>query len=42
MPADKLREAIRKGVKESWELAEYFEVDEDLVRFRSRLLRIKN
>ena len=42
MPTDKLREAVRKGVKESWELAEYFEVDEDLVRFRSRLLRIKN
>lgn len=39
MPTDKLREAVRKGVKESWELAEYFEVDENLVTFRLRLLK---
>lgn len=41
IPADKLREAVTKGIKECWELAEYFEVDEDLVRFRLRLLRAK-
>ena len=43
IPADKLREAVGTGIKEIWGLAEYFEVDEDLVRFRLRLKEpIKN
>lgn len=39
IPADKLREAVKKGIREDWELAEHFEVDECLVIFRKRLLR---
>ena len=39
IPTDKLREAVKKGIREDWELAEHFEVDECLVIFRKRLLR---
>lgn len=39
IPQDKLREAVKKGIREDWELAEHFEVDECLVIFRKRLLR---
>ena len=38
IPADNLREAVKKGIREDWELAEHFEVDECLVIFRKRLL----
>jgi Zn-dependent peptidase ImmA (M78 family) len=34
MPKDKIVEAINKGITEVWELAEHFEVSEELVRFR--------
>lgn len=36
IPTNKLREAVKRGIKECWELAEYFGVDEELVRFRLR------
>lgn len=39
IPTDKLREAVKKGIREDWELAEHFEVDECLVIFRKQLLR---
>jgi len=34
MPKEKIVEAINKGITEVWELAEYFEVSEELVGFR--------
>lgn len=34
MPKEELNEAIEKGIKEVWELAEFFNVTEDIVRFR--------
>jgi len=39
IPRDKLREAVERGFKESRDLADYFEVDEELVRFRFGLLK---
>lgn len=39
IPTGKLLEAAKIGIKECWELAEYFEVDENLVTFRLRLLK---
>jgi len=37
VPLDKLQQAVRWGVCERWELAEYFDVTEGLVDFRLRL-----
>lgn len=37
IPAAKLREARARGIKECWELAEYFVVDEELVGLRLKL-----
>lgn len=37
MPEKKLHQAINKGVREKWELAEYFNVTEQIVDFRLRL-----
>lgn len=37
MPLDKLLWAFRKGVFEVWDLAEYFDVTEDMVMFRLNL-----
>jgi len=34
MPLDRMGQAIRDGITEKWELAEYFEVTEEMVRFR--------
>jgi Zn-dependent peptidase ImmA (M78 family) len=34
VPGDKLGQAIRDGIRERWELAEYFEVTEEMVEFR--------
>ena len=31
IPVDDLRQAVQKGYKETWELAEYFEADESVV-----------
>lgn len=38
MPEDKLREAFRAGCREVWQLADYFNVTEEMVRFRIKLL----
>ncbi len=38
IPEDKLYIAFRKGIYEPWALANYFNVDEDLVKFRLNLL----
>lgn len=37
IPEDRLQEAVSKGLKEVWELAEFFGVDEELVRLRMRI-----
>ncbi|MBC7340865.1 MAG: ImmA/IrrE family metallo-endopeptidase [Clostridia bacterium] len=37
MPADRLLGALSFGIVEQWELADYFEVTEDMVRFRMGL-----
>lgn len=37
MPLDKLVRAFREGIFDAWELAEYFDVTEDMVRFRLNL-----
>ncbi len=37
MPSDKLLRAFRQGIVEVWELAEYFDVTENMVRFRLSL-----
>lgn len=42
IPLDKLREVIKKGVRERWELAEHFDVTEDMIDFRLRLPDIRN
>jgi len=39
IPKNKLRNAVEKGFREIWELAEYFEVDEGLVKFRLHFSR---
>lgn len=39
MPADKLLEALKHGITETWQLADHFEVDEELVKLRLRLAR---
>jgi len=36
---DSLKEVVANGLREIWELAEYFEVDESLVRLRLHLSR---
>ena len=41
IPEDKFLEAIRKGITETWELAEYFDVDEEVIKFYLRLPRVK-
>ncbi len=42
MPKQEVEKAIKKGIKEVWELAEYFDVPEEWVRFRLNLPDIKN
>lgn len=37
MPADKLLEALKRGMIETWQLADHFEVDEELVKMRLAL-----
>lgn len=38
IPADQLAQAVGRGPLERWELAEYFDVTEEMVEFRLRLL----
>lgn len=42
MPLEKLRKAVKKGVVERWELAEYFDVTEDMIDFRVQLPDLRN
>jgi Zn-dependent peptidase ImmA (M78 family) len=42
MPREKIEEAINKGITEVWELAEYFDVSEEMVRFRLGLPDLQN
>jgi Zn-dependent peptidase ImmA (M78 family) len=37
IPMDKLEQAIRSGIVTRWELAEYFDVTEDMIGFRLKL-----
>lgn len=37
MPVGRLKKAIRNGCREVWELADYFNVTEEMVRFRTGL-----
>ncbi|HHV61111.1 MAG TPA: ImmA/IrrE family metallo-endopeptidase [Firmicutes bacterium] len=41
MPEDKLLQAFRRGITEIWELAECFDVTEDMVRFRLKSLLVR-
>jgi len=40
IPLDKLQRAIRLNIKQRWELADYFDVTEEMIDFRLRLLDI--
>jgi Zn-dependent peptidase ImmA (M78 family) len=42
MPLDMLRKAFRKGIYERWELADFFDVTEDMVDFRMALPDIRD
>lgn len=41
MPESKIKMAFRKGFTESWDLSEYFNVTEEMVRFRLGLENLK-
>ncbi|PTM59586.1 ImmA/IrrE family metallo-endopeptidase [Desmospora activa] len=40
LPLDKLLRAFRKGIRHLWELAEYFRVTEEMIRFRLKMLKV--
>jgi Zn-dependent peptidase ImmA (M78 family) len=42
IPLDELRKAIIEGVRERWELAEHFDVTEDMIDFRLQLPDVMN
>lgn len=42
MPYQELIHALRKGHHDVWDLADYFDVTEDMVTFRLSLLRLKH
>lgn len=42
IPEDDLLDAIASGLYELWELAEEFEVTEEMIRFRMRLFGVRN
>lgn len=39
LPTGEFYAAVRKGINKAWMLAEYFEVDEELVRFKSKTMK---
>jgi hypothetical protein len=39
MPETKIEHAIKKGLTETWQLKDYFCVDEEIVTFRLRMLK---
>ncbi|MEN3012860.1 MAG: ImmA/IrrE family metallo-endopeptidase [Dictyoglomus thermophilum] len=41
LPLDKLMDALKKGYKETWQLAEYFGVSEELIIFRIKVWKVK-
>lgn len=41
MPLEKIKEAVQHGIIEVWELAEYFDLPEELIIFRLNLPDIK-
>lgn len=41
IPEEKFLEAVRRGITEIWELAEYFDVDEEVIRFYIKLTRVR-
>lgn len=40
LPLDKLILAIRSGIRQLWELAEYFRVTEEMIRFRLKMIEV--
>jgi Zn-dependent peptidase ImmA (M78 family) len=42
MPKEEIKKAIKKGITEIWELSEYFDVSDDMVRFRLNLPDIQD
>lgn len=42
MPFDQLMKAYKHGIREAWELATYFAVTEEVVRFRLEILGTEN
>lgn len=41
IPEEEFLKAIKSGITEIWELAEYFDVEEEVIRFYLRLPRIR-
>jgi len=41
IPEEKFLEAVRRGITEIWELAEYFDVDEEVIRSYIKLPRVR-
>lgn len=41
IPEEEFIRAVKKGITKIWELAEYFDVDEELIKFYLKLPRVK-
>jgi len=41
IPEEKFLEALNNGISQIWELAEYFDVDEEVIRFYLNLPKVK-
>jgi len=41
IPEEKFLEAVRRGITEIWELAEYFNVEEEVIKFYIKLTRVR-
>ncbi|PMQ02390.1 MAG: hypothetical protein CBR30_01740 [Dictyoglomus sp. NZ13-RE01] len=41
IPEEEFIKAIKKGIREVWELAEYFDVDEELIKFYLDIPKVK-
>lgn len=41
IPLNRLIQAIRSGIRQLWELAEYFHVTEELIRFRLKMIEVE-
>lgn len=40
LPIDRLIQAFQSGIRQLWELAEYFRVTEDMIRFRLKMIEV--